>query len=115
MKKLSRKTKILVLGLGLVAFLGVGVVVGKLLFGNHKRLSEIEAEVRGLKEEKALLEKDLRETQDRDFVEKEARERLNMVYPGETVVVLPKEDQGAGEDMEKDEGFNLWQWLQGLF
>ncbi|MFH1896116.1 MAG: septum formation initiator family protein [bacterium] len=115
MKKLPKRTKILLLVLIPIIAVVVGLCFKKAFFGRHRRLYETEAEIRDLKEKKALLEKDLRESQSRDFVEKEARERLNMVYPGEMVVVLPKDDQESKEDSREDRGFNLWQWLRGLF
>ena len=113
MKRLPRKTKILLFFVILTSVIVLVVTVKKTIFSRHERLLELEEEVKNLRERKSLLEKDLRESEKREFVEKEARERLNMVYPGETVVIIPKGEEDSQNEIQK-EGFNLWRWLRSL-
>jgi len=114
MKKLPKKTKILLAFLVLPALLGGVLLIKKAFFSRSVRLEELEEEVKSLREKKALLERDLKESKSREFVEKEARERLNMVYPGEIVVIFPKEGEDKEEET-REEGFSLWRWLEEIF
>ena len=64
-------------------------------FQSGKRLSILGVEVESLDKEKESLEKVLVERKSEDFVEKEAREKLNLVKPGETLVVIPESQQST--------------------
>ena len=91
------------------------LIIGLLAIGNwkmnHKR-AELAARVESLKKEIADLEKKNEEMQaglsqkdEEGFLEKEARERLNLKKPGEEVVVVvpPKEEE------ETQELKNFWE------
>jgi len=54
-----------------------------------KRVSTLEKEVANLRQEKLSLEEDLSKVGDPATVEREARDRLQMIRPGEKIVVLP--------------------------
>jgi len=54
-----------------------------------KRVSTLEKEVVNLRQEKLSLEEDLSKVGDPATVEREARDRLQMIRPGEKIVVLP--------------------------
>jgi len=55
-----------------------------------KRLIEVKKELTLLQQEKERLEKEAEYRQSPEFVEKEARNKLNMVKPGEEVYLKPK-------------------------
>ncbi|MBQ1401014.1 MAG: septum formation initiator family protein [Firmicutes bacterium] len=54
-----------------------------------------------LKDEKAKLEKELERADDPDYVEKEAREQLKLIMPGEKLYFFPQSDDGDS-DSNKD-------------
>lgn len=58
----------------------------------HKRdeYSQIQARVAQLKEENNRRQSEARYAQTPQFIEKEAREKLNLVKPDETVVIIPQ-------------------------
>jgi cell division protein FtsB len=57
----------------------------------RQKLTKLDAEMRGLEQDKARLESEIRalETNPR-AVEKEARDKLWLIKPGEKVLVVPK-------------------------
>lgn len=73
-------------------------------FQSGKRLSRLGVEVESLEQEKEGLEKVLAQRKSEEFVEKEARDKLNLVKPGETLVVLesPEDAEKPTEGVEKD-------------
>lgn len=92
----------------------------KTFFSKDPRLLEIQKEVYGLREKKAFLEKAISDSEKREFVEKEARERLNMVYPGETVVVLPSDPStSSGQEAQSKttiKNLPVWErWVEEIF
>jgi len=54
------------------------------------RLIEAKRELAALQQERARLEQEVQYRQSAEFVEKEARNKLNMVKPGEKVLLKPK-------------------------
>lgn len=72
-------------------------------YQSGKRLSTLGVEVESLEGEKETLEKILTERKSEEFLEKEAREKLNLVKPGETLVVLEttEDTEESAEDTEK--------------
>ncbi|MFH1566071.1 MAG: septum formation initiator family protein [bacterium] len=83
-----------------------------------KRVVDIEAEISALEKENADLAYDLAYKNTKEFVEKEAREKLFMGFPGEHVLVIP---QNFFEQIDKlkifegkinDENVPVWkQWV----
>jgi cell division protein FtsB len=75
---------------------------------SSKRLDDIQREVKDLEEEKALLQEDIEYRKTTHFIEKEARNKLNMILPGEVVYVLPIEPKSAvlSEQTDKNKGEN---------
>lgn len=65
----------------------------------EKELAEIELEIKGLQEEKTLLQNDL------DYLEKVIRQELGLVKPGEMVykVVPERKPSGSAESPENSE------------
>lgn len=56
------------------------------------QIKEAEEKVRELEEEQARLLEVKEGVESEEFIEREAREKLGLAKPGETVVVLPPED-----------------------
>ena len=54
-----------------------------------KRVTSLEKEVADLTNQKATLEKDLAGANDPAVIEREARDRLQMIRPGEKIVIMP--------------------------
>lgn len=57
------------------------------------KVAQLEKEEKGLVEKKEYYQSD-------EFVEQEARNKLNMARPGETVVVLPPKKEESKENLE---------------
>ena len=55
---------------------------------SSKRLDETKEEVAGLQSEKSELEEDLNYKESDEYIEKEARNKLGLVKPGEEVFVV---------------------------
>ena len=94
-------------------------IIGFLIISNlrvsKKResfISQIESlkkEIQALEEKKEKLQAGIQESQSESFLEKEARERLNLKKPGEEVAaVLPPEEKKEVNPRELKEK-NLWQ------
>lgn len=66
---------------------------------SNKRLDDLKAEVTLLEEDKLALLSELEFQKSDDYVEQEARNKLNLVKPGENVYVLSNEFE---EDLQKD-------------
>ena len=63
---------------------------------------ELKKQNEDLKEQKAALEKEFENINDKNYIEEQAREQLNMVKPGEIVYIIEEEDQGKDKDKEKE-------------
>lgn len=114
--KVSRliKIAIIIIGIGLIISLSRNIYrllkVGDQVKLTQQRLEELE------KEHQELLEK--REYyQSEEFVEQEARNRLNLGKPGETVVILPPNVGESGEVISAStpELPNWRKWLRLFF
>jgi cell division protein FtsB len=87
MKQTLLRILLIILGLYLVVSLARGVWDS---YQSSSRLEESENRLREVKAENKRLEEELAFRQSDYFVEKEAREKLNLGRPEETVVVMPK-------------------------
>ena len=67
---------------------------------------ELKKENQELQEEKAALEKEFENINDKNYIEEQAREQLNMVKPGEIVYILEEEKENGkkGEDKGDNRG-----------
>jgi len=108
------KIIIVVIGIGLIISLSRNIYrllkAGDQVKLAQQRLEELE------KEHQELLEKE-EYYQSEEFVEQEARNRLNMGKPGETVVILPPSAGEAGEisSSPAPELPNWRKWLKLFF
>lgn len=55
-----------------------------------------------LTQQKKELEQQIKDSSNKEYIEKEAREQLRMVNPGETVYVVPYAKELTDEDKESD-------------
>jgi cell division protein FtsB len=77
-----------VLILGLIVFgLGRQIV---LALQAGQRLDRAAEEVNNLQQDNRVLKEKLSQTQKYNFIEQMARDKLNLVKPGETVVIIPE-------------------------
>jgi len=110
----------------IILIFGLLAVISFLVIGNWKmnqRRAELNSRIENLKKEIEELEKKNRELQaglsqleGEAYLEKEARERLNLKKPGENVVVVlpPKEGE---EKPEKSKNFweKIWETIKSKF
>lgn len=103
----------IILGLYLI------VTLSKSIFDLQKkqgRTKEIESSLSGLKSQNEKLKKRLQEVKSPEYVEKIARDKLNMAKPGESIVILPEEIQNPKIEVEnKIEIPNYQKWYQLFF
>jgi cell division protein FtsB len=80
------------------------------------RLTKDQSKVEQLEEEREKLKRQLDYHRSQEFLEKEARDRLNLAKPEETVVVIPQElldfylpkDQDEETSQESKSNWLLW-------
>ena len=79
-------------------------------------VTETQEELKKEQDRNARLTDQLTQVKREDFVEEEARNKLFMVQPGETIVVLPTPTQEEGNSTETVKNLPIWkQWLQTFF
>lgn len=81
---------IIIIVLGIAVFVGVRAVTTYRIMSDYKKVQE---ENQRLKAEKKSLEEELKHVNEPEYVEQQARQQLKMVKPGETMYILPKEEQ----------------------
>jgi len=83
------------------------------LYGAKNRLTEAEMRLEEMQKKTEELTQTLDETQTADFIEKEARDKLNMQKLGEVVLIVP-EVEIATTEAEKvvEERNNVGKWLK---
>lgn len=64
----------------------------------QKRLADVKQEVRQTIENKEKLKTEIVEKSRPAYIEREARNRLNLILPGERIVILPLESQALRSD-----------------
>lgn len=76
----------------------------------NSQIEKLKAEIKDAEEKKRQLEARLTESSGDEFLEKEAREKLNLKKPGEEVVaILPAEEEKNEEPMKQ----NFWDKILG--
>jgi cell division protein FtsB len=86
----AKFTKSLVLS-AILLLISASLITGTLKIAQKsKRLIEAKQELELLRQEKDRLDREVAYRQSPEFVEKEARNKLNMVKPGEEVYLKPK-------------------------
>ena len=88
------------------------------LMSSRERIAKEQAEVAQLEGEQQELASELNQVMSDEFVEKEAREKLLLSKPGETVVLLPPDEHAGEKDssqnsQDSEEKFANWEkWAQ---
>ena len=109
----SRFVQILIIIIGIGLIVNLSRSIFKLLQASGQ-LKKAEQKVLKLEKETELLAQKKELFQSQDFIEQEARNKLNMVKEGETVVILPpnvKEVLGEKENQKSEPLPNWRQWL----
>lgn len=117
-------SKLILLRNGAVVVIGVVALVniGKTLLDlrvKEARYTNLVKEVQNLRDKKIALTKDLAEAQTPWHIEKQARDNLQMIKPGEKLVIIPDEraivGSALGESTVKVD-LPVWkQWVALIF
>lgn len=83
----------------IIAAIGVSLLNIVSLKAEYNEAKEIN---RQLTEQKKDLEQQLKDTKQDKYIEKEAREQLRMVKPGETVYIVPNQEEASQQTKESD-------------
>lgn len=113
------KQKKLALILIIILFFGIFYGLSKQILGSlqaGKRLERETEELVQLQKKNIELKKELIEVQTPQFIEREARDKLNFSRPNETVIIIPEEEIDKVLGIEKKIGETKipnWQgWLK---
>ena len=105
--------------LSVIMLLGVFYSVGSQIYESlqvARRLDKETENLTKLQQKNEELKKRLTEVQGVGFIEQQARDKLNMTRPGETLVIIPQQqiDQVLSLEQEKkEEVIAYWQgWLK---
>lgn len=108
--------KLIIIGISIILIIGL---CGSLadIWSKRDVVGIREEKLIKIKKEHEVLKKKLEETKTSAFIEREARERLGLVQPGETIVLFDK--NGQSEIVEKGDAIPSmpkWkQWWQLFF
>jgi len=99
--------------LGLLV-LSVFLVVGNLRIASKRNsinfeLKALQARMSELTQEKAIIQDKIFQSNDSNYLEKVAREELNLKKEGESVVAFPVINSGSVVGPQDEEQQNLWQ------
>ena len=114
MQRKSVQLVVIIIGLALIVNLSRDIFR---LWGSLKEVYLVEEKAQELEKERQLLLKKKDYFQSKEFIEEEARNKLNMARPNETIVILPeniKEALGQKQIQEQKEEPNWKKWW-GLF
>jgi len=107
---------IIIIGLGLIVNLSRDIIRLVESLNQVKRVEEQTREIE-TKRQALLNKKDYYQTE--EFIEEEARNKLNMTKPGETIVILPENLKAAlGQEetsQQNEESPNWKQWWELFF
>ena len=97
--------------------MGVLLVIMVRLGGNvwrlwkaGERIKQAEADVQKQTQENEELKTRLAQVESPEFIEKEAREKLGLGEPGETIVVLPKTEEPSFAEASEGQAPNWRRW-----
>lgn len=92
-----------VIVLVLIAVVGVSI---KNVFDLRAEQQELAATQKVLAKEKAALEEELKNVNDLEYIEEQARIQLRLIKPGEILYILDDEDEEQNHDEDQDENEN---------
>lgn len=113
LRRRQRRRNLLICVVLAALVLLVGVQVGHIIVLKHD-LYVAQKEQEEYKEEKAQLEKDLKEIDDKEKLEEQARDQMRLIKPGETLYIFPEnmtkpaviesdDDESAKEEEQEEE------------
>lgn len=87
------------------------------IYQNSEFQKQAQQKLEKLRAENIRLKGENTEAKQPNFIEREARERLGLVKPGEVVVVLPEEKEATttAQVAETGQPRSVWQQWLGLF
>ena len=112
-----RKYQVIIIVISVIVIIGVIQSIAD-LYGRREILTGREDTLSALEEKRRDLEDKLKEVQSQEFIEKEAREKLGLVKPGETVVLIDTSviPQNVRKDGKKQSDIPNWkQWRDVFF
>ena len=80
-----------------------------------KSVEDAQKQLDRLREENKILENELEYKKTDEFAEKEIRDKLGLAREGETIVVLPKEDNNGQQETSVTKSQKNWQKWWELF
>ncbi len=83
--------------------------------GTSQKVDEAEAGLEQLKKENESLKKELEYKNSDRFAEEEIRNKLGMVKPGETEVIIPKPEGQSSGQSDSEAQIPNWQKWRDLF
>jgi len=86
---------VLLIFVSLVFAVGLVKTLGNISQG-RRRLAEVKDEVTRTAKQKQDIEEEIKQRESLLYLETEARNRLNLIKPGERVVIMPKKPEVAG-------------------
>ena len=99
-KKKYNKMKVLKLAVLLVIIVIFGMSVKNILLLQSEN-TKLEEEKKSLESEKEVLKNELKNVNDKDYIEEQARIQLRMIKPGEIIYIL-QDEQKNNEEKEKN-------------
>ncbi|MEX0617129.1 MAG: septum formation initiator family protein [Candidatus Woykebacteria bacterium] len=82
-------------------------------YGKLKRISETKSKEQVLISDTKRLKKELAERQSKEFIEEEARNKLGLSKPGETIYVVDGEKKETSNERVEGKSLANWQlWLK---
>ncbi|MBL7159726.1 septum formation initiator family protein [Candidatus Microgenomates bacterium] len=110
----TRALSLLILIGGILAIISLSSSIRSLLKKDDLFIQK-EDKLEELKEKNFQLEQVLEKVQSKEFIEKEAREKLSMGKDGEIVVILPKTPKIQNSKNPKQEELANWKKWYNLF
>ncbi len=109
-----RRVRLLVIILGLFFIVAtVQATIG--LLGAGKKVTDAQAEVDKLAAENEKLKEEAAKVQTPQFIEEQARDKLNWVKEGEDIVIIPPELLAATPEAKPINIPNWQKWLNLIF
>ncbi len=102
LRRRKRNRNLIILGVLAGLMIIMGISLGNILMLKHD-LHTAQKQQEEYKEEKAQLEKDLKQIDDLENLEEQARDQMRLVMPGETLYIFPENMTNQPETEESDE------------
>jgi cell division protein FtsB len=110
--------RMIVLSLVVLVVISFLVPTVNSFFQQRSEMMELEAQIAAEQQEQAELQSELLRWDDPDFVRQQARERINLVMPGERryqVMGTPEEGEEAVEELDSTEVRSDLPWAEALW